>query len=167
MPLKTTVGLCKKIGQADYGSLGASCHVEFNLDNSLVQHDLAAFHQHVRDAFVACSQAVNDELARQLEPAITAKPVPTKPGSNGHNNYSQSATTPAAGESDKQLAYLRQLASQTPNVGTRKLEDLAQHVCGKPSVGLSSSEASRLIDTLKAVKSGELHLHDLLTGVTL
>ena len=62
MPLKLNVGLSKKIGLPDYGSLGASCHV-VELDGTLLQQDLDTFQRHVRNAYVACAQAVN-ELGR-------------------------------------------------------------------------------------------------------
>lgn len=65
MPLKLNVGLSKKIGLPDYGSLGASCHIELELEQSLVFSDLDGFHDKVRQAFVACNQAVKDELYRQ------------------------------------------------------------------------------------------------------
>ena len=65
MPLKLNVGLSKKIGQPDYGSLGASCHVEVELDQALVFDDVDEFHDRAKRVFAACRQAVQDELARQ------------------------------------------------------------------------------------------------------
>jgi hypothetical protein len=58
MPLKLNVGLSKKVGLPDYGSLGASCHVEVELEGSLIHHDLESFQRHVKNAYVACHQAV-------------------------------------------------------------------------------------------------------------
>jgi len=65
LPLTLNVGLSKKIGQPDYSSLAASCHVEVELDQSLIFHDLEEFHASVSSIFAACRQAVSDELARQ------------------------------------------------------------------------------------------------------
>ena len=56
MPMKFNVGLSKKVGLPDYGSLGASCHIEVELDAALVQQDLDGFHRQVRNAYVACTK---------------------------------------------------------------------------------------------------------------
>ena len=65
MPLKVNVGLSQKIGLPDYGSLGATCHVEYEADSSLLTADLETFQRQVKNAFIACKQAVQDELQRQ------------------------------------------------------------------------------------------------------
>ena len=166
--MKAVVGLCKKVGLPDYGSLGATCHVEFDLDKALIQDDLESFHQQVRDAFSACSQAVHYELVRQRVSSALENPALPKPANNGngapHRNGHQHVTPTAARASDKQLIYLRQLARLVPAVGLRRLDEVAQNVCGKTTVVLSTAEASRLIDSLKAVKAGELDLQEILPG---
>ena len=63
MPLKVNIGLSKKIGQPDYGSLGASCHVEFELDGGYDNGSSEHFQDSVRRAYAACRQAVETEIA--------------------------------------------------------------------------------------------------------
>ena len=71
MSLKLSVGLSRKIGQPDYGSLQSSCFVEFELDSGVLHQNPEAFHQEVQNAYGACSKAVHDELARQQSIAET------------------------------------------------------------------------------------------------
>ncbi len=61
--LKLNVGTSRKIGQPDFGSAGASCNLELELDTGLFQ-DLEGLQQVVRRAYAVCNQAVQDELAR-------------------------------------------------------------------------------------------------------
>ena len=75
MPLTLNVGVSKKVGLPEFSSVGASCHVAVELDAGLLQHDLDGFHQQVRPAYVACHQAVNDELAR-LQGQTAPRPGP-------------------------------------------------------------------------------------------
>jgi hypothetical protein len=65
MALKLNVGICKKISQPDYGSLGASCNVELELDSSMLFDNPHAFQERTMNAYTACCQAVEEELARQ------------------------------------------------------------------------------------------------------
>jgi hypothetical protein len=61
--LRLNVGTNRKIGRPDFGSAGASCNLELELDTALFQ-DLDGLQQVVRRAYAACNQAVNDELSR-------------------------------------------------------------------------------------------------------
>jgi hypothetical protein len=189
MPMKLNVGLAKKIGQRDYGSLGASCNVEVELDGSLLRNDLEAFHNHVRNAFTACRQAVHDELARHQDQAgANGSAVRTgdttsasqtngngvQNGNGNHGGNGSHGSTNGNGAngngsgsyraSSKQMEYIQQLARQIKGLGVRRLDTLAQNVFGKPVAGLTSLDASGLIDTLKAIKSGEINLDTALSG---
>ncbi|MDP6719982.1 MAG: hypothetical protein QGF59_15080 [Pirellulaceae bacterium] len=171
--LKLNVGISKKIGLPDYGSLGTTCNVEVEVDGRLIFDDLDGFHQKVRQAYVACAQAVNDELARQQgscnqdanQPTAAMRADPATPSAttngNGHRN-----TTNGGGASQKQINYTNQLAGQINGLGVRRLEALANKMFGKPIAGMSSLDASGLIDTLKAIKEGRLDLNAALDGAS-
>ncbi|MCY2994370.1 MAG: hypothetical protein NTY19_41840, partial [Planctomycetota bacterium] len=155
MPLVLNVGLSKKLGLPDYGSVGATCHVTVELEGTLLQNDLETFQRHVRNAYVACSQAVNDELSRQRPAEATANSgnghgngAANTPKANGNGNGNGSHATgngngnaPAGSAnhraSQKQLDFANQLARQIKGLGVRRLEELASKMFGKPLTNLS------------------------------
>lgn len=169
MPLKISAGLSKKVGLPDYGSLGASCHVEFEADAGLLQDDLEGFHRRVRNAYVACAQAVNDELARNQTsgPAATTQKA-SEPSYGAHrgNGHGGNGNGNGHSASQKQLDYIQQLSRQITGLGVRRLDALAQKMFGKPVAGLTSLDASGLIDCLKAIKGGQVDLNTALNGAT-
>jgi len=186
MPLTLNVGISKKVGLPDFGSVGATCNVSVELDAALLSREPDAFQQHVRRAYAACSQAVNDELARQTAPGAsgpasnrsataataaaaangngngTAGSTQAKPTSNvaGHaqqtNSNGNGNGNGAHGASQKQIGYINQLARQIRGLGVRKLDTLTGKMFGKPLAGLTSLDASALIDQLKAIKDGSV-----------
>ena len=105
MPLKVSVGLSKKIGQPDYGSLGASCHVEYEADSVLLFHDLDTFHRQVKAAFVACKQAVQDELLRH-------KQGDAQNQANGNNGQQHNGNGHSNGRGNQQRQYAHSQDSQ-------------------------------------------------------
>ena len=160
--LKLSVSTSKKIGLPDYGSLGASCGVELELDPRLLDRDLAAFHDRVRQAYVACAQAVNDELGRQQHGQSHRPSGGDTRGNgntrNGHGNGNGHQAT------DKQLGYARQLAGQIEGLGLRRLDELCERMFHKTLGDLNSMDASGLIDTLKQIKAGDIDLAAALNG---
>lgn len=180
MPIKLNVGLSKKIGLPDYGSLGASCHVEIELAGDAVFSDLEAFQRQARSVFTACRQAVQDELALHSNngsdhpgsaPQQEPGGEPTRQHGNGSgassrntNGNGRSGNGHASRASQKQLDYARQLAGQIRGLGVRRLETLAQKMFAKPIADLSTLDASGLIDTLKDLKAGIIDVDAALSG---
>lgn len=151
--VKLSIGLSKKLGLPDYGSLGASCNVEVELDNSLIsEHD--KLQQHVRRAYVACAQAVNDELARQRTPANGAA-SPNKPANDNPSNGKQGNGTAeprnghgngARGATQSQVRALHAIAKDQ---GLNLNEFLREHFEVRKPEELSIKQASQAIDKLK------------------
>lgn len=150
MPLKLNVGISRKIGQPAYGSLGASCYVEVELDQSLIFDDLDGFQERVKHAYVACRQAVSDELDRQSHSGGADEVAGDQANGKPHGQAQGHRA------SQKQLDYARQLAAQIRGLGVRRLETLASQMFAKPLADLSSLDASGLIDALKQIKAGKL-----------
>jgi hypothetical protein len=48
MPLTLNVGISRKLGQADFGSLGAHCNLSVELDPAVLQGDAETLQRHVR-----------------------------------------------------------------------------------------------------------------------
>jgi hypothetical protein len=103
MALRLNVGVSRKLGLPEYSSAGASCHLELELPEGLLQTDLDEFQHRVRDAYVAAHQAVNDELARlQAQVGAGTAPGPTgrvvdRAGRDGVRDVDRPAPRPGAG----------------------------------------------------------------------
>ena len=176
MPLKINLSVARKLGTPNYGSRSASCGVEFEADSGLLQTDLEGFQRHVRNAYAACRDAVWQELARQPNAEVLTNGAangqahpegPAQPGPTAHarpQNGNGNGSSHGQAASERQMAYLRQLAGQVEGLGVRRLETLTQTMLSKPMAELTGLDASRLIDTLKAIKAGDLNLDDALNG---
>jgi len=164
MPLTLNVAISKKQGLPDYRSIGATCGLSVEVDGSLLNHDLEGLQRQIQSAYVACTQAVNDELARQQG---SGTPAPTSNGharSNGNGHVPTSTNGNGHGASEKQLGYARQLAGQIRGLGVRRVETICQTMFGKPLADLATVDASGLIDTLKEIKAGSISVDDALSG---
>jgi hypothetical protein len=148
MSLKLNIGLSKKVGQPDYGSLCASCHIECELDTTLPATDLKSLHEHVRETFLVCSQAVHEELARQQNAAESI--------ATGDQHILVSRNGKGMRASIKQLEYAQKLANDIQAVNVRRLESLAAKMFSKRLAELTRLDASALIDTLKDIKAGKV-----------
>ncbi len=159
MGLKLTVGVSKKVGLPDFGSQGASCGLEVEIDGSLLEGDLDAFHARVRSVYIAAHQAVHDELAR-LQATVESPHDPpaqsTRHASNGHAGGNGHADRPPAGRSrlrkpatEAQVRAIRSIANRQH----ADLDGLLRELGVDRPEDLSLRQASELIDTLKTAAS--------------
>jgi hypothetical protein len=156
MALRLNVGVSRKVGLPDYGSVGASCNVEIELDAGLIERDLDAFHARVRDVYVAAHQAVHDELARlqaPVEPLHDPPAQPPRQTSNGQAAGNGHVDRPSAGRSRPRRPATENQVRAIRSIAGRQHADLdgllGQHGVSRPE-DLSLRQASELIDALKA-----------------
>jgi hypothetical protein len=173
MPLTVNVGYSEKLGRPEFGSIGASCHVECELDGRLAFDDPEKLQSKIQELYIACSRAVQNELDRHRSAGTVASSTATNGSRKSSKDARPTAESRSAAASNgstnhraskRQLEYVEQLARQIAGLGTRHLESLAQRVCSKPLADLSSFDASSLIDTLKALKEGRLDVEAALKG---
>ena len=153
MGVKINVGYCQKIGLPNYGSEGAHCNLEVEVD-SILLNDPQAFQDRVREIYASCRTAVasqlnsGDPLPENRQPE---NPRPVRETRSRGNNLSR--------PSEKQSKYAEQLAAQVKGLGLQRLDNLCVRMYRKPFGSLSGLETSNLIDTLREAKAGRLDLN--------
>lgn len=163
MPMTLHISLSRKVGLPNYSSLCASCGVEVELTGSMVFADLDEFHRHVHQAFAACREAVDNELALQLPRSRTEDNLAAEStDSAGHtpSNGEHAANNNGQTVSQRQIDYVLQLARQIRGLGAQRVDTMAHAMFGSPIACLSRVDASSLISTLQSVRDGELPLCD-------
>ena len=78
MSIRLHVEVCKKEGTANYGSIGATCGLEVEIDLATLA-DPAAAVARIRGFYSLCELAMNEELARLKDPAAARRGRPDKP----------------------------------------------------------------------------------------
>jgi hypothetical protein len=186
MSIKVHAGISKKRGLPAYSSVAASCHVELELDNGLLQADPDAFRAKVRELYAQCAASVEEELGRQNVPRAKAGSAhangdhvyedhgPDAANSNGSvplaeddssgaNRNGHEVGRSAGGINSRQPSRpsTRQM-QYAQDLATRlgfdaqRLEGLSERIFDKPLSELASGEASGLIRALQDLRGGRL-----------
>jgi len=165
--LKLNIGFNRKVGEANYGSRGASVNLEIEVESGLVREPdrLQAKIDYLFQLAKASVEAQLGDAGHAESASATATPGRNGNGSHHRNGHADGNGSHAAGDSngnhrasEKQMNFVNQLARGIRGLGARRLETLAGKMFGKPLADLSSLDASSLIDTLKAIKEGRVAL---------
>ena len=165
--LKLHAGISRKVGLPGFSSASASCHIEAELDSSLL-NDHEGFQIVVQRAYQSCEQAVQDQIARLTDdtnpqPAqqevIEVRTSPTIPGARITNG---NTTTPA--QFPNRPSPRPATASQVKAIRAicaRRRIDLVNLLRERYGLGtadeLGIRQASVLIDELKSDEPTNLH----------
>ena len=146
MAAKLSVGLQKKLGLPGYSSIGASCHVEFEVETSLMESNLEGFHKKVHSAYTACHQAINEQLARyQSTPPNLNDPPRSQ--LNGQNNPNPQQVRQEGSRATRNQ--IRSIFAIARSQGLDPLQILRTRFNLDLPEDLTIREASSLIDELK------------------
>ena len=144
--LKLTIGRSRKIGQPNFGSIGASVSVEVVVDQVAGPEELQ---QHVRELFGVVRDALNHELQGTNGHAAnnTASPSTKAPATNGNGHSAPPSNGSSRAATQSQARAIRAIAS-------RQRINVAAFLQSRFGVDraelLSIKEASSVIDELKS-----------------
>lgn len=156
MPLKLNVGLSRKVGEANYGSRGASVNLEIELD-SAIAGEPQRLQERIRQLFGLAKQSIDAELHAPAESSVP-------PNNTSANNQSRHATGPNNGQRQSANGNGRRSSGPPPatesqvralnaiaNRQNLRLGDLVRNQFGvNDAAALTVAEASQLIDELNA-----------------
>ena len=152
MSVKINVGVCKIIGLPDYGSAGSHCDIELEMDFATMQNP-NEFQKQIANAYRLCRESVESELMAH-RPNGTQDNRPTTVPSTEYRNSAERNDNRFP-VSSKQLDFISQLLKKIKGLTEAKLDAYCQTAFGKTCNGLSSQEASKLINALKDAKAGK------------
>ena len=176
--LKLNIGFNRKQGEANYGSRGASVNLEVEIESALVREP-DKLQAKIDYLFDMAKKSVDAQLngSGHLEPAPAASIANRNSnGPYGNGQTSGNGSHAGAGSngngngngghraSEKQMNFVNQLARSIHGLGVRKLETLTGKMFGKSVADLTTLDASALIDTLKAIKEGQVSLEAALSN---
>ncbi len=146
MPVKLNVGVCRKVGEANFGSRGASINLEAELDASIVS-DQHRFKERVRSLYAMARRSVNEELnitSEESDAESTSPPPSNAPSPrNGDAASNRTGVTPATAS---QVRAIYAIARRR----RLKMQDLLRDRFGADHPeALSIRDASTVIDELK------------------
>lgn len=142
MPLKLNVGLSRKVGEANYGSRGASVNVETELDSGVVQEP-DKLKERIRQLFGLARSSLDEELNGKL---INGRSQTN--GSNGSHNQGEKPARRATKSQVNALFAITRAQDLNLEAILRK-----QFQVTEPEQ-LTITEASQLISELKGSQRG-------------
>jgi len=144
MPLKLNVGASKKVGEANYGSRGASVNIEMELDAGAVSEP-AKLQERIRQLFGLVRTSLAEELNGNGQPATKAN------GDNG-TGHSTPQRSPGRSATQSQVKAIHAIARSRHITLVPLLRQRFQ--VGRPD-DLDIKQASALIDELKSNSNGQ------------
>ena len=143
MGVTITVGFSRKVGEPNYGSRGASLHLEVELDRSSLD-DSERFQSEVEEFFERARDAVARELQREASPSSEPCETSDRPSDQESRNGWRHASRPAT---PNQIRAIHTIARHR---GVDFCQLLDTTFGGRTVEDLSIVEASLLIDQLKS-----------------
>jgi hypothetical protein len=147
MPLKLNVGLARKLGEANFGSRGASINLEVEVDNSLISEP-AKLQERIRQLFGLVKSSLTEELNGGHAPVGQRANESGLPGKNNPSPgraSSQRGTPPRSATQSQVKAIFAIARSQRLDLAALLQE---RFQVSRPDA-LTIQEASQLIDQLK------------------